>query len=304
MSDPVLTVRGARKRHGLRPALDGLDLELRAGEWVALLGPNGAGKTTLMRAVAALAPLDQGLAEVAGRSVGRRTRSLVGFVPQEIALYGALTARENLEVFARWHGLAPEAIDERADWALEWTGLTGRAGDRVETFSGGMRRRLNVACGVLHRPRLVLLDEPTVGVDPQARRRLAEMLRALRDEGAALLQSTHQLEEVEQACDRIVIVDHGRVVAEGELDELVTGALGGGRRVELLLAREPAAADVPAGFRAEGLRLRGALEEVARELPELLTRLSTAGHEVRDLRVEAPSLESVLLALTGGELRE
>jgi ABC-2 type transport system ATP-binding protein len=130
------------------------------------------------------------------------------------------------------------------------------------------------------------------------------MLAELRADGTALLQSTHQLEEVEQACDRIVIVDHGRVVAEGELDELVTGALGGARRVELLLAREPGAAEVPPGFRADGLRMSGALEEVARELPELLSRLSKAGHEVRDLRVEAPSLESVLLALTGGELRE
>jgi len=194
-------------------ALDGVSLELREGELLGLLGPNGAGKTTLVRAIAGRVRLDAGTITI--------DSGALGVVPQEIALYPALTARENLEAFGELNGLRGPTLRERVGWALEWTALAERTKDPVRTFSGGMRRRLNIACGILHRPRVILLDEPTVGVDPQSRERIHDMLDALRADGHTLLLTTHQLDEAEARCSRIVIVDHGRVIADGEPAELI-----------------------------------------------------------------------------------
>lgn len=305
--DVALALVGARKAYGPVRALDGLDLTVAAGEWVALLGPNGAGKTTLMGAVAGLVELDGGRLTMLGETVASRgeseARHRLGYVPQEIALYPSLTARENLDVFGRLHGLGGRELSERIRWALGWTRLEERSGGLVGTFSGGMTRRLNIACGVLHRPRLVLLDEPTVGVDPQGRRRIWEMLDALRQTGVALLQSTHQIDEIESICDRVVIVDHGRRIADGTVDELLAESHKV-RTVRLTLDREAVGLELANGFRVEGSEIHGTIHDVGGELRELLGRLDRAGCIVRDLRVTAPGLEEVFTHLTGRELRE
>ena len=301
----VLAVKDARKAYGATVALRGVGLELAPGERLGLLGPNGAGKTTLVRAIAGRVRLDGGSIELMGRALESSDgRAALGVVPQEVALYPLLTARENLEVFGRLHGIATRALGARVAWALEWTGLADRSKEPIKRFSGGMKRRLNIACGVLHEPRVVLLDEPTVGVDPQSRERIYEMLDRLRAGGASLLLTTHQLEEAESRCDRIVILDHGQVIATGTLDALVASTVGNHRRVALRLDRAPTA-PVP-GFNgdADGPFLRAQVDRVGAELPALIQRAEAAGYVVEDVEVRSPSLQSVFIHLTGRELRE
>jgi ABC-2 type transport system ATP-binding protein len=302
----VLEVEQARKRYGTVQALAGVSLELRQGELLALLGPNGAGKTTLVRALAGRVRLDEGAIRLFGRPLAPRAhREGLGVVPQEVALYPLLTARENLEAFGSLQGLRGAALRERVEWALEWTGLGDRPREPVGGFSGGMRRRLNIACGVLHHPRVVLLDEPTVGVDPQSRERIYDMLDRLRREGASLLLTTHQLEEAEVRCDRVIIVDHGRVIAAGTLEELVRATLGARRSVTLTLdraPRHPIDGLTPTGD--GGTRLSAVVDDVDAALGPLLRRVAEAGHSVQDLEARRPSLQAVFLHLTGRDLRE
>jgi len=299
-----LTVRDARKRFGDVTALAGASLSLHAGELLGLLGPNGAGKTTLVRAISGRVRLDGGNVELLGRPREEAGRAALGLVPQEVAVYPLLTARENLEVFGRLHGLRGAALRESVAWALEWTALAGREREVVKRFSGGMRRRLNIACGVLHRPPVVLLDEPTVGVDPQSRERIYEMLAGLAAAGAALLLTTHHLEEAEARCDRIVIIDHGRTVAEGTLAELTAATFGEQHAVTVTLERPPVGEVPPFAAEPGGVTLRANVRDLDAELPELLRRLRTAQCAVSDLQIRRPSLAGVFLALTGKELRE
>ncbi|MFI5168434.1 MAG: ABC transporter ATP-binding protein [Thermoanaerobaculales bacterium] len=301
----ALAVREARKAFGEVRALDGVSLELEGGELLGLLGPNGAGKTTLVRAIAGRVCLDAGGIEIEGHALdGNGARVALGLVPQEVAIYPLLTARENLEVFGRFHGLGGDELRRAVGWALEWTGLGGRDRESVKRFSGGMRRRLNIACGVLHAPRVILLDEPTVGVDPQSRERIYDMLAELKRNGASLLLTTHQLEEAEARCDRVVIIDHGRNVASGTVAELTARAVGGRHTVTVTLDRPPAAP--PAGFAATDAPevLIATVADVEAELPALLHRLRDAGSAVRDLQVRRPGLAEVFITLTGRELRE
>ncbi len=302
----VLTVDGARKRFGEVVALDGATLALREGELLALLGPNGAGKTTLIRAIAGRVRLDAGEIRVFGTLLaGRRTPPELGIVPQELAIYPLLSARENLSAFGRLQGLSSRDLTSQVTWALEVTGLAERADEPVKGFSGGMKRRLNIACGVLHRPRIVLLDEPTVGVDPQSRERIYDMLTALTNAGVSLLLTTHHLEEAEARCTRTVIIDHGRVIAAGTLPELVAHTVGTHRVVTLrgnlpFAAAPPGTDIVPDDPRL----LRARVANVARELPALLAAVGAQGREVEDIDVRGPSLQSVFIHLTGRELRE
>ena len=227
--DTVLEIEGLARRYGGQDALCGVSLALRAGECLGLLGPNGAGKTTLVRAIAGRVRPDAGAITLLGRPLqpgAREGRESLGVVPQEIALYADLTAQENLEIFGALQEVPRAALAERVAWALAFSGLEARRDDRVSAYSGGMKRRLNIACSTLHQPRILLLDEPTVGVDPQSRERIWRMLAELQAEGASLVLTTHQLDEAETQCDRIVIIDHGRVIAQGTLAELA-------RRVDL-----------------------------------------------------------------------
>jgi ABC-2 type transport system ATP-binding protein len=293
------------KSFGKTPALQGASLDLERGELLALLGPNGAGKTTLIRAITGRVRLDQGSIQLFGRDVApAQPRDDLGVVPQEIALYPLLTARENLEVFGRLHGVPPARLRERVEWALSWTGLAERAREPVKQFSGGMKRRLNIACGVLHEPQVVLLDEPTVGVDPQSRERIYEMLERLRKAGASLLLTTHQLEEAESRCDRIAILDRGRLVTIGRLAQLVARTVGADRTVVLLVDHAPA--KPPEGFEplADPRQLAARVQDVGAELPLLIERTRRAGLRVEDVEVRRHELHDVFLHLTGKELRE
>ena len=309
----ILTVAGARKSFGGVKALDGATFDLRQGELLALLGPNGAGKTTLIRAIAGRLRLDGGEVRLFDRVLdGRTTPPELGIVPQEIAVYPMLTARENLEVFGALHGLSGAALSKQVDWALETIGLADRSGEPVKQFSGGMRRRLNIACGVLHAPKVVLLDEPTVGVDPQSRERIYDMLTALAQSGVSLLLTTHHLEEAEARCSRTVIIDHGRVIAAGTTAELVDRTVGRFRLVSLRLDEPLAAADahrlaLHAAAEidpADTSLVRARMRDVAVELPPLLETIRLSGRTVDDVDVRGPSLQSVFIHLTGKELRE
>ena len=302
----VLTVTGARKAFGSVVALDGASLALREGELLALLGPNGAGKTTLIRAIAGRVQLDQGEIRLFGRLLsGRTTAPELGIVPQEIAIYPSLTARENLATFARLQGVPPRDVGEHVAWALKATALEDRANEPIKRFSGGMKRRLNIACGVIHWPKVVLLDEPTVGVDPQSRDRIYDMLAELTRQGVSLLLTTHHLEEAEARCSRTVIIDHGRAIAAGTLPELVDRTVGRHRIVTLRL--DAPAAPAPPGTDADAddpRLLRARVTDVARDLPALLAAVSAGGREIQDVEVRGPSLQSVFIHLTGRELRE
>jgi ABC-2 type transport system ATP-binding protein len=280
--DLAVRVRGLVKRFGALCAVDHLDLELRRGEALGLLGPNGAGKTTTLRILATLAGRDGGEVEVLGLDPARKgaeVRARIGVVPQEIALYGPLTARENLAFFGRAHGLGAARLKPRITWALEAAGLADRADSRVETYSGGMKRRLNLVASLLHEPELVFLDEPTAGVDPQSRNHLFETIDGLRKQGLTLIYTTHQLGEVERLCDRIAVMDRGRAVAAGTLDELRS---------------------LPAVQRSAGAGL--ALEPGA-DLARAAGVLRAAGFEA-DVRDAQVGLEDVFLALTGRALRD
>jgi ABC-2 type transport system ATP-binding protein len=305
----VLTITDARKAYGAVQALAGASLELRQGELLALLGPNGAGKTTLIRAVAGRVRLDSGEVRVLDRVTrpGRTPREL-GIVPQDVAVYGLMTARENLEAFGRLHGLSGRALATQVDWALDRTGLSDRSNESVKRFSGGMRRRLNIACGILHRPRIVLLDEPTVGVDPQSRDRIYDMLGELASDGVSLLLTTHHLEEAEARCARTVIIDHGRVIASGTLADLVEQTVGRHRLVTLRLdaawnAGTSGSADVDIDA-SDPRVIRARMTDVASGLPPLLHAVRASGRTVDDVEVRGPSLQSVFIHLTGRELRE
>lgn len=287
----VLTVSGARKTFGTVTALDGAGFELRQGELLALLGPNGAGKTTLIRALAGRVRLEAGTIRLFGQPLpAHGTHPALGIVPQEIALYPLMSARENLEIFGAFQGLGGAALKRQVDWALQHTGLADRSREPVKTFSGGMRRRLNIACGIVHAPRVVLLDEPTVGVDPQSRDRIYDMLAALMADGVSLLLTTHHLEEAEARCSRTVIIDHGRVIAAGTLPELVDLTVGKDRLVTLRLAT--------------GEVVTARMRDVAADLPPLLEKVRNAGDLVDDVDVRGPSLQAVFIHLTGRELRE
>jgi ABC-2 type transport system ATP-binding protein len=307
----VLTVTNATKSFGPIKALSGASFELRQGELLALLGPNGAGKTTLIRAIAGRVRLDAGEIRVFDRVLdGRSTPPELGIVPQEIALYPLMTARENLEGFGRLHGLSKADLARQIAWVLETTGLADRANESVKQFSGGMRRRLNIACGIVHRPKIVLLDEPTVGVDPQSRDRIYDMLGELAASGVSLLLTTHHLEEAEARCSRTVIIDHGKVIAGGTLSELVAQTVGRHRlvtlRLDMSLPQETAVAFAASGITTadDSRMLTARMADVALDLPPLLERIRLAGCAVDDVEVRGPSLQSVFIHLTGRELRE
>jgi ABC-2 type transport system ATP-binding protein len=297
------------KSFGQRRALDGVSLEMRAGEILGLLGPNGAGKTTLVRSVVGRVRPDSGTVRVFGRSPDDPlSKAGVGYVTQEIALYPLLSPEENLEAFGRFQGLRGDALVGAVAKSLAWTGLAERAKERTERLSGGMRRRLNIAAGTIHGPRLLLLDEPTVGVDPQSRERIYGMIEELRRDGVSLLYTTHYMEEAERLCDRIAIIDHGRVIALGTKDELVRRTLPAAR----LLTVETESALPPAlrtalerrGASIDGVTVQLSVTEPAREIPDLLEIFRGDGARIRDLTLKTATLESVFLHLTGRDLRE
>jgi ABC-2 type transport system ATP-binding protein len=310
----MLQIRDLAKSFGALRAVDGVSFDIAAGEIVGVLGPNGAGKTTTVSMIAGLLRPDAGAVLIEGSPLSGDTdpaKRKLGLVPQELALYDELSATENLRFFGGLQGMSGASLDRAIASTLALVGLQDRAGHRVSTFSGGMKRRLNLGAGLLHGPDILLLDEPTVGVDPQSRNAIFDNLEALKRDGKALLYTTHYMEEAERLCDRIVIIDQGRVVAQDTLRGLY-GLLPAAN--ELWVEMEGShAGDWVAGVRSlpgvtsgslEGDRLRVGLTELASGVPRVLGWLTDRGLVFRHVRTERGDLEAVFLTLTGRKLRD
>ena len=314
--DDAILLEGLTKTYaGARtPAVSDLSLRVPRGEVFGLLGPNGAGKTTTLSMLAGLAVPDRGVVRVAGRDAAREpleAKRRVGFVPQELAVYPSLSAEDNLLFFGRLYALSGALLRARVADALERVGLTARAKDRVDTFSGGMKRRVNIAAALLHRPEVLLLDEPTVGVDPQSRAFILEGVAKLAAEGhVTVLYSTHYMEEAERICGRVGILDHGRVLALGAPADLVASAGGGvvsigagEAHVERALAALRRLPEVTDAARKDGAFLVRAPQPLS-ALPRMLEALAAAGSAVTSVEYARPTLETVFLSLTGNTLRD
>lgn len=311
--EPVLACRDVRRSYGSRVALDGLTLSVEPKTVYGLLGPNGAGKTTLLSILSGLMDPDSGEVVVAGRPMSRRARDLrglVGLVPQDIALYADMTARQNLMFFGRLYGMSKADLRPRIDDVLELVGLADRGDEPVEAYSGGMKRRINVAAALLHRPTLLLLDEPMVGVDPQSRSLMFDMIMGLASDGAAVVLASHQIDEVERVCDRVAIVDHGRLLTEGTPAGLVAGS-GATGRIHIAVnshAEKLATAcrDLPGVTTATATAED--VEIVATDGSSVLPRVLEAADRLRvrvsAVDLHAPDLEAVFLDLTGRGLRD
>jgi ABC-2 type transport system ATP-binding protein len=311
MTAPLLEVLDVRKRYGSLVALHGVSFGVPEGEMFGLLGPNGAGKTTLLSITSCLLEPTSGEVRILGRPLrpsDRDARRVLGIVPQELALYVELSARENLRFFGELYGLRGAELKRRVDDVLAATALTERADSRADTFSGGMKRRLNLGIALIHRPRLLLLDEPTVGVDPQSRNHIFEEVRRLNREGVTIVYTSHYMEEVQALCQRVGIIDHGRLVACDTLPNLL-------RRVRSVIRCRVGAISPALRERLKELpdvRLTEPDEtllelecgDVKVVLPRLMTALTEAQTELHSLETEEPNLERVFFDLTKTALRD
>ena len=309
---PILEAIEVSKSYGKRPAVRSLSLRVRSGEVTGLLGPNGAGKSTTLSILSTLLAPDSGRVLVGGvppESKPRGRGKMIGLVPQSLALYPTLSAAENVWHFARMHGLSRSEAKEAGARILEEVGLADRAGDAMHSFSGGMKRRLNFACGMVHRPAVLLLDEPTVGADIQSREQILALVRRCASAGCAVVFSTHYMEEAERVCDRILLMDRGTLIAEGSVEQLIASA-GGRPRMELTYRGQ-----LPdrwlgdlAGVReidpTQGAgRLALEILSVA-QVGEVLVQARASGLQVIDFSLHSPNLSDAFAALTGHTLRD
>ena len=296
-----------------RPAVDGVDLEIPGGAFFGLLGPNGAGKTTLLSMMSGLLRPDGGVLRVSGLDVSKEPRAVkgrIGLVPQELALYPTLTARENLVFFGSMQGLGGPGLRARVDECLDIANLRGVADKRVETYSGGLKRRLSLVIGLVHEPQVLFLDEPTVGIDPQSRNFIYESLRRMNSSGMTIVYTSHYMEEVEQLCERIAIIDHGKIIALGRVDELLS-------RHEYSVVEVRTAQEMPdmvrglissldhagdAYFDGRGFTLRSS--DPQKTLLDAAAILKDHGIRVISMSHGVANLEQLFLALTGTRLRE
>jgi len=302
-----LEVNDLVKSFGAVKAVAGVSLQLHPAECLGLLGPNGAGKSTVIRGIVGRVLPDSGTISVFGAHAdSSAARASLGWVPQELAVYPRLTCKENLLAFGRYHGMSGSKLHEAVAWCLGWAALEDKASELAKNLSGGMKRRLNMAAGIIHRPRVVLMDEPTVGVDPQSRNRIFEMIEALRDSGAAIVYTTHYMEEAERLCDRIAIIDHGRIIALGTNEELVHNVFASRSQVTARFTGNPPA--IAAWVEQRGGRMVDSSAqftiENSIEIAGLLQDAAKDGLELADVSLQRPNLESVFLHLTGRELRD
>lgn len=313
MQDPVVSCRSLERSFGALKAVDDVSLEIARGETYGLLGPNGAGKTTTISMIAGLLRPDAGEVRVAGLLMtpdAIAAKEQVGLVPQDLAIYPDLSARENLDFFARLYRMDRDDRRQRVGEVLDVTGLADRADDRASTFSGGMKRRLNIGIGLLHKPTLLILDEPTVGVDPQSRNAILASIEALAGEGMSVLYTTHYMEEAERLCDRIGIIDDGRLVAEGPRRELIA-MVGEHDLVRLDIAGDPiVAADACRALAGvdsadvDDSSVVCLVEAAGERLAEMLAAVTATGVGISGVSVREPDLEDVFLHLTGKALRD
>jgi ABC-2 type transport system ATP-binding protein len=308
---PAVRIEGLERRFGAIEAVRGISLEIQPGETFGLLGPNGAGKTTTLTMLATLVAPSGGDAQIFGRRLRRDVSAVkrcVGIAPQEISLYPDLSGEENLLFFGRIHGIRGDRTRRRAHRLLELVGLDARRHDRVRDYSGGMKRRLNLACALVHEPRLLLLDEPTAGVDPQSRARIFEAIREIARSGATVVYTTHYIEEAERLCDRIAIMDEGRIIAAGTREELLQ-IIGAGEVIELRgtdgIDLEPLRSipEVREVERAHGItRIR--VSDAARAIGPIAALFADRGAAGTGIKVYPVDLERVFMQLTGRALRD
>ena len=309
----VLGCRGLRRCFGELVAVDDVSFSVAAGETYGLLGPNGAGKTTIISIVAGVLEADAGQVLIDGvpmRPGALAVKSRIGYVPQDIALYPDLSGEENLRFFAALYRLPREQARSRVAEVLDVVGLADRAKDQVKKYSGGMKRRLNIAVGLVHRPRLLILDEPTVGVDPQSRNAILDSIERLSAEGMAVLYTTHYMEEAERLCDRVGILDLGHLIAEGRPRDL-TARLGAAEHIVITVdgdvERAQKAADtlsVVSGSSHDEAVLDVLVRDAESALPAVMEAVRSTGCALRSVTVEEPDLEAVFLHLTGKRLRD
>jgi ABC-2 type transport system ATP-binding protein len=296
----VISIESLSKRFGNVVAVDNISFEVPRGQIFGLLGPNGAGKSTTINMIVGIVNPDDGSIRIdrGGNAADPVVRRKIGNAPQSLALYDELTAEENLRFFGRLYGLTGKRLTERVSWALDLAGLTERRSDRVEAYSGGMKRRLNLACSLVHDPPLVLLDEPTAGVDPQSRNLIFETIEALKAAGHTIVYTTHYMEEAQRLCDIVAIIDHGRILDSGTVEQLISRH-GAAAVIEGDIENPEALPNEFAGVvDAYHIRLESdrPLEEVA--------ELSARGVGFRTLHILRPDLESVFLNLTGRRIRD
>jgi len=308
----MIEVTGVHKRFGTTQALSGVSFRAQPGEVFGLLGPNGAGKTTIIHIIAGIDSADQGTVLVNGHDLQREPRVVrgqVGLIPQEPGFYGALTARENLTFWGSMYGVPSRELSRRTDELLQLTGLTDRANEPISRFSGGMRRRLNLALGLIHKPAVLLLDEPTLEVDPQSRRQIIDFVHRLAKDGSTVLYTTHQLSDAQEVCDRIAIMDRGEIVADGTLQEL-RRRLPSGTTLRIEFAQD---IDAEILARLQGLPGAGLVNVVAGvatiDIQDVRVLLASVADlvsmpGVTGFRFEEANLESVFLQLTGRGLRD
>jgi len=309
----MIQVDHLRKLYGDLAAVDDISFEARAGEIFGLLGPNGAGKSTTIGCLSGLLTPSSGHVKILGHDITTEpaaAKAALGIVPQDLALYEDVSAEENLSYWGGAYGLSGNELRVRIKEVLELAGLSDRAREAVKKYSGGMKRRLNLACGLVHRPKVLLLDEPTVGVDPQSRVRLLDLVKEEAARGTCVLYTTHYMEEAQALCDRIGIIDHGKIIALGTLEELKKAT----QEKDLVRLSGTFPAELPAGFlesvdhaailAADTAMVTVAVPGAAKKLPALLAALEVAGADVQETTVTQPSLETLFIKLTGKELRE
>jgi ABC-2 type transport system ATP-binding protein len=311
----ILEVKNLKKNYGDFNAVKGVSFDIQEGEIFSLLGPNGAGKTTTISMLSTLYAPTAGDATVAGHSVTRdpmAVRGVIGVVPQDIALYEDLTARENLLFWGQMYGLSGKALNARVDEVLEQIGLTDKAKNRVKTYSGGMKRRVNIGVGLLHKPRVLFMDEPTVGIDPQSRRAILDTVKDLNKKGMTVLYTTHYMEEAQELSNRVGIIDHGELIALGTQQEL-TRQVGQTETLILHLGEN----DDPEALAKSLDGVKDVLEAIATDhevsviaheaedvLAAVVTKANERGIRIRSIDIREPNLEAVFLHLTGRALRD